>query len=185
MKQDKLMDALTDIGDDLLVMARTKRFPNPWRRWGRMAACLALVICLAALALPYLPMGCGSSTSQTESAAAPETAWDAATDEEAAEVEEAPAESEPAENEAAPRPETAGDGKLICHVVVNEVYYEIDESVTLPETGPEEPVEYLGEVSQSNDESLLGCEAYAATTDAPAEIYLKTPTGWYLARTTE
>lgn len=174
------MEALTDIGDDLLVMARTKRFPNPWRRWGRTAACLALVVCLAALALPYLPIGCGSSTSQTESAAAPETAWDVTTDEEAAEVEETPAESEPMENEHAPRPETAGDGKLICHVVVNEVYYEIDESVTLPDTGPEKYGSYLGEVSQSNDEALIGCKAYEGST--PAEIYLQTPTGWYLAR---
>ena len=59
MKQEKLFTALADVGDDLLDMAQNKRFVNPWKRWGKIAACLAVVICLTALALPYFPMGCG------------------------------------------------------------------------------------------------------------------------------
>ena len=46
MKQEKLFTALADVGDDLLDMAQNKRFVNPWKRWGRIAACLAVVIAL-------------------------------------------------------------------------------------------------------------------------------------------
>lgn len=169
------MEALTDIGDDLLEMAGTRRFVNPWRRWGRTAACLALVVCLAALALPYLPMGCGSSTSTSESAEAPELSQDMAAEE------SAPAESEPMENETAPPPEATEDSAATGYVVVNDVYYEVDDTVTFPADGPAEYGSYLGEVSQSDNGTLIGCKAYEGET--PAEIYLQTPDGWYLART--
>lgn len=65
MKQDreeKLLRALNDVGDDLVTRAGDCRYaPNPWKRWGAIAASLALVISLTALALPYFPMGCSSS----------------------------------------------------------------------------------------------------------------------------
>ena len=52
MKQEKLFRALADIGDDLLIMAQTRVFINPWKRWGKLAACIALVLCLGIVALP-------------------------------------------------------------------------------------------------------------------------------------
>lgn len=63
MKQEeKLLRALTDVGDDLIARADDCRFGvSPWKRWGSLAASLALVVSLTALALPYLPMGCGSA----------------------------------------------------------------------------------------------------------------------------
>lgn len=62
-RQEKLLRALNDVGDDLVAMARERRFGvSPWRRWGALAASLALVVSLTALALPYFPMGCGSSS---------------------------------------------------------------------------------------------------------------------------
>ena len=63
MKQEeKLLRALTEVGDDLIARADSCRYgPNPWKRWGSLAASLALVVSLTALALPYLPMGCGSA----------------------------------------------------------------------------------------------------------------------------
>lgn len=60
MKQEKLFEALCNIGDDLILLAQNKRYINHWRRWGRTAACLALVLCLTVLALPYFPIGCGA-----------------------------------------------------------------------------------------------------------------------------
>lgn len=63
MKQEeKLLRALGDVGDDLIARADSCRYGlNPWKRWGSLAASLALVVSLTALALPYLPMGCGSA----------------------------------------------------------------------------------------------------------------------------
>lgn len=61
-REEALLRALNDVGDDLIAMAGQRRFSaSPWRRWGALAASLALVVSLTALALPYLPMGCGSS----------------------------------------------------------------------------------------------------------------------------
>lgn len=54
MNKETLFQALSDVGDDLLDMAENKRFVNPWRKWGQMAAVLAVVVCLGALAAPYL-----------------------------------------------------------------------------------------------------------------------------------
>lgn len=63
-KQEKLLRALNDVGDDLVTGAEDCRYaPNPWKRWGAIAASLALVISLTALALPYFPMGCGAADS--------------------------------------------------------------------------------------------------------------------------
>lgn len=63
MKQEeKLLRALGDVGDDLIIRADGCRYgPNPWKRWGSVAASLALVLSLTALALPYFPIGCGSA----------------------------------------------------------------------------------------------------------------------------
>lgn len=62
MNAEKLFSALGDVGEDLLQMAEQRRFVNPWRRWGVLAACFALVVSFSVLALPYFPMGCGASS---------------------------------------------------------------------------------------------------------------------------
>ena len=69
MKKEDLLRALGDVGEDLLHMAEHKKFYNQWKRWASIAACLALVVSLSVLALPYFPMGCGSSAEKTEAAA--------------------------------------------------------------------------------------------------------------------
>lgn len=67
-KQEKLLCALNDVGDDLVTKAADCRYaPSPWKRWGAVAASLALVISLTALALPYFPIGCKSANDMAES----------------------------------------------------------------------------------------------------------------------
>lgn len=208
MKQDKIMDALTDIGDDLLLMAHTRRFVNHWRRWLRTAVCLALVICLTALALPYLPIGCGSSSSgnTTETAMPPEAAQDAVVEEAPAEAEEipetedavseetAPEDTDPAEGEA-PKQNDNGTAQALCQLVVRSTIYYLDESVVLPGETPANLGEYIGDVTAADDAALVGCKANAVSYTAwysshsvdgqsvPAEIYVNGPDGWVYART--
>lgn len=61
MKKEQLFEALSEVGDDLVLMAEKMRFVSPWRKWAQTAAILAVVVCFGVLALPYFPMGCGSS----------------------------------------------------------------------------------------------------------------------------
>ena len=52
-RRENMLDAIGEVGSDLIVQAETKRFaPGPLRRWGGLAAALVLVIGLTALALP-------------------------------------------------------------------------------------------------------------------------------------
>lgn len=54
-RRENMLDAIGEVGSDLIVQAETKRFaPGPLRRWGGLAAALVLVIGLTALALPWL-----------------------------------------------------------------------------------------------------------------------------------
>ena len=75
MRQERLLEALSYIGDDLLWMAEHSQFANPWKKWGSLAACLALVLSLTVLALPYFPIGCGAAEG-----ALPEEIWEEALD---------------------------------------------------------------------------------------------------------
>ena len=60
--KETLFHAIGDVGDDLIHMAETRTFhSSPWRRWASLAACLALVLCVSAIALPYFPKGCGAA----------------------------------------------------------------------------------------------------------------------------
>lgn len=108
MKKEFLFRALGDVGDDLLHMAEHKKFPNQWKKWVSLAACLVLVVSLSVLVLPYFPMGCGaSSESAAPEAEAPAATENAAPEEEEAAAEEAPAEEAPAAEEEAPAEEEA------------------------------------------------------------------------------
>ena len=109
-KQERLFRALGDVGSDLIDMAEKQTFaPSHWRKWGSLAACLAVILCLSVLALPYFPKGCGSGKSSStvnESTSAADMAQDTVAEAEA-EVTEEPAEEIPAEEPGAPARPTA------------------------------------------------------------------------------
>ena len=70
-EKETLFRAIGDVGGDLIHMAETRTFhSSPWRRCGALAACLALVLCVSAIALPYFPRGCGAATETAASPAA-------------------------------------------------------------------------------------------------------------------
>lgn len=75
-RRENMLDAIGEVGSDLIVQAETRRFaPGPLRRWGGLAAALVLVIGLTALALPWLQSDDETSNalSSTESDAAVST----------------------------------------------------------------------------------------------------------------
>lgn len=83
-RREHLMDAIGEVGSDLIFEAETKRFaPGPLRRWGSLAAALVLVAGLTALVLPWFQTG-----DTTHEAASSQTA-----------AEEAPVEEEPTPTE--------------------------------------------------------------------------------------
>lgn len=62
MKPERLFRALSDVGEDLIARADApvEKQRVPWVRWAGLAACCALVVGLAALALPHLGFGAKS-----------------------------------------------------------------------------------------------------------------------------
>ena len=168
MKQEKLFEALCNIGDDLILMAQNKRYINHWKRWGRTAACLALVLCLTVLALPYFPMGCGTKEEAPAEAPA-ETPAETPAERPAETPAETPAEApaEEAEQEAAPQE--------VVTVWFADTAYEVQQIVE----APEDLGELLGQVQASDGRDLIGCNVYAAA--AHDEIYVETETGEYLS----
>ena len=169
MKQERILEALNDIGDDLLDMAQNRRFVNHWKRWGRTAACLALVICLTALALPYFPVGCGSSTETAAPEAAPEAP--AAVEKQEIPMEEAPAEECMPEAEEAP----AADVTEVITVWMGGIGYEIQPGVR---EVPEDLGKELGMVEKSDGRPLDGCKVFAALESGG--IYVEVPEGYLL-----
>lgn len=173
MKQEKLFEALCGIGDDLLLMAQDKRYINHWRRWGRTAACLALVLCLTVFALPYFPMGCGAAKEAPAESSAIPAETPAETPAEA--PAERPAE-ESAEEESGVKEEAKEDQmpEEVVTVWFADVAYEIQQTVEKPaDLG-----ELLGHVQASDGRDLAGCKVYASET--PERIYVETETGEYL-----
>ena len=71
-RRERFLDAIGEVGSDLIFDAETKRFaPGPLRRWGGLAAALVLVAGLTVLALPWLqtdstPQEAASSDTATE-----------------------------------------------------------------------------------------------------------------------
>lgn len=115
MKQsaERLFRAIGYVGDDLIARAdkpvtSSPAAPGAWRRWAALAACCALVIGMAAYALPHL--GLGAKSGATESAmeyavtteAAPRMEAAAEQKVESAEAESAEAPTEEAAEECAP-----------------------------------------------------------------------------------
>lgn len=205
MKKEFLFRALGDVGDDLLHMAEHKKFSSPWKKWGALAACLALIVSLSALALPYFPMGCGSSNaneSASSDTAMPEMNEESSVVEAETPAEEAPAEVEsPTGEEAAVEDSVeAGEPELdqaagTTRVTVCSTVYYIKIGVTLDGQKPGNVGEYLADVTDSNDEALIGCPVYAVmyTTwysnyavdgqSVPQDIYIDGPDGWLYATT--
>ena len=203
MNKEMLFEALSDVGDDLLVMAENKRFVSPWRKWSQMAAVLAVVICLGALAVPYLT---GDGTAETTSAPMEKT--ETATEEYCEHEEEAFVtdttendyaeimESEPQETEEVVLESTVGQGekrkddgvrrytKILCR---GTYFYleDMSEDMGVPPLGEE-----LGAITGSEDLSLNGCRVFTvpystwftnhAVNGEPVtqEIYVQTMSGY-------
>lgn len=166
MKHEKLFEALTNIGDDLLLMAENMRFPNPWRRWGKLAACIALVLCLGIAALPYFPIGCGAAE---ESAVTTETA-------EA--VTESTVKEECVEEETAA--EEAEDAKEAVTIWLAGKAYELQPGVL---EQPGDLGEELGLVEESDGRDLSGCVVYAVQDSD--DVYVLAPEGYFYAKYVE
>ena len=173
MKQEKLFRALSDVGDDLLMMAQNRRFANPWKRWGTLAACIALVLCLGMVALPYFPVGCGSSMAPAEMAPAEtpaETPAEAPAVTEEASVEETPALDAEAQEEA------KGESGLqeVITVWFEDEAYEVGSTCEFPADLGEE----LGVVQASDGRDLTGNRVFAALD--LGGIYVEIEEGIYL-----
>ncbi len=168
MNKEQLFRALTEIGDDLLLAAQTKRFVNPWKRWGKLAACIALVLCLGVVALPYFPVGCGAV--EQAPAALVETPEETPAETPA----EAPAMEETAEEECAPLEEPKDAPQEVVTVWVNDVAYELTVQIEWPEDLGEE----LGVVKTCDGRDLIGCKVFAVPDSE--DIYVEVSEGVYL-----
>lgn len=176
MKQEKLFQSLADIGDDLLMMAQNRTFLNPWKRWGKLAACIALVLCLGIVALPYFPMGCGSSMEMAPTEIPAQTPAETPAERPA---EEAPAEEEAVEQESAaeaPKEETQQD--QAPEEVVTVWFADVSYEVLYQAEVPEDLGELLGEVQASDGRDLSGHRVFAAS-DAD-HIYIEIGEDIYL-----
>lgn len=66
-RREKLMDAIGEVGSDLIFQAETKRFaPSALRRWGGLAAAVVIVAGLTLAALPWLQSGNQQPAAQTQ-----------------------------------------------------------------------------------------------------------------------
>jgi len=179
VRHETLIRALTDIGDDLLLMAQTRTFVNPWKRWGKLAACVALMICLTAISLPYFPVGCGAAEqapAAEEEAPATEIPAEEAVEEEAP-TEEAPMEEMPEQEEA---PAEEPDIQEVVSVFFEGNRYELQSGVV---EAPEDLGEELGVVEASDGRNLTNCRIYAVLDSE--DIYVETPEGLMYAKLTE
>lgn len=203
MKKEDLLRALGDVGEDLLHMAEHKKFYNQWKRWASLAACLALVVSLSVLALPYFPIGCGASVKKSEAEAPMESpTMDCVVEESAVEdykykTEEAPMEEEILEEEAPAEVQNEAAGtkaKQVPQFVVCGTWYYVRSEVTITEE-PGELGDYLGQITEADDESLVGCAVYKELYSAEfsnyavdgqivtQNVYVKTADGWLYAMT--
>ena len=173
MKQEKIFHALNDVGDDLVVMAQTMRFVNPWKRWGKLAACIALVLCLGVFALPYFPMGCGAAKetapAETPAECPAEPPEETPAEAPAEEPAEAPTETE--EEKFSPEEENQETENIdeVVTVWVSDVSYEICGQVE----APADLGEVIGTVQASVGRDLTGCTVFAAAEDGAIYIQIE------------
>lgn len=213
MKMEYLFRALNDVGDDLIHMAEYRKFPNQWKKWVSLAACLVLIVSLSAVVLPYFPMGCGASMQKEEMAA---TEAPAAMEEKAeAPAEEAPATKEesvmeeestaeePEEEEAAEEAtdekagalDTLPNSQSVRRFTVCSTIYYLNDRIGLIGEEPKELGDYLGDVTDADDPDLIGCPVYAEAYSAwfsnhavdgqpvTQNVFVATPDGWLVAST--
>ncbi len=169
MKEEKLFRAIGDVGGDLIDMAEKATFaPSRWRRWGSVAACLAVLAGLAALALPYVT-GSGDEDS-TEVVL--EAKLGAAREEFAADTTEAPAEAESAEEESA---EAESDGAVKAGLTDKDGLIDKDgiDASSSREQLIFDGVIYYVEALYSDEEAMTQLGAYLGTVeDADEEAYI-------------
>ena len=163
-----------------------------WRQWGVWAACAALVLCLTAVALPYLQSmktaaeagmdGYGMTEADYEKADAVVEECEPA---ERLQLDETPAESEPPDAEDAMPEEdwvgmTAEDSTLLFD---GQLYAVTDHAETPVE---ELKGEYLGVVEDASNEDWIGCAVYACREETPDDILVELPDGYlYCTQQTE
>ena len=191
-RQERLFRAIGDVGADLIDMAEKQTFaPSRWRKWGSLAACLAVILCLGVLAMPYFPKGCGSGSKGTAAPGASVTVED-------------PAAAEPAEEEAVETPQeepgptedAAPEPVVRTRFVFRYTYYYLTDQEPSPLDNPPSVLgELLGEVEACDDPSLVGCPVYRYlnTTEfdnhsvngltVPQEVWVETEEGYRFAVT--
>lgn len=193
-REEKLFRAIGEVGGDLIDMAEKRVFtPSRWRRWGSIAACLAVILCLSTLALPYFPMGCGSSAPNQNTSSDENLAVSADT----APADTAPEEVDPADSGTTEEsPETPGIGTEETDgveagrtkeqlVFLNTVYY--PEALYSAEEARGYLSDYLGTVTDADQASLIGAPVYLKSgssvrqdgdTGVPLEIFVETGDGY-------
>ena len=199
-KKEAFFRVIGGVGDDLIARAEqpVSKKNTVWLRWTAMAACCALVACIAAFA--HLTFGQSKSTDsvanmkqsamQAESfsveSSAPESA-EAVEEEAAIAADEAPMETEQPEEAPMEAPAEAASeedshsfmkGALFdapSFTFAGIQYMQAEEADAEPQPG-----ELLGRVEESDSEALTGCEIYACESFDPAVRVLLLLDGEYL-----
>lgn len=192
-KKEALFRAIGGVGDDLIARAEqpVSKKNTVWLRWTALAACCALVACIAAFA--HLTFGQSKSTDsvanmnqsamQAESfsveSSAPESA-EAVEEEAAIAADEAPMEAPAVTAEAASEEDSRGFMKGALFEAPSFTFAGI-QYVQAGDDGAEpQPGELLGRVEESDSEALTGCEIYACESFDPADRVLLLLDGEYL-----
>lgn len=199
-KKEAFFRAIGGVGDDLIARAEqpVSKKNTVWLRWTAMAACCALVACIAAFA--HLTSEQSKSTDsvanmnqsamQAESfsveSSAPESA-EAVEEETAIAADEAPMETEQPEEAPMEAPAEAASEED-SHSFMKGALFDAPsftfagiQYVQAGDDGAEpQPGELLGRVEESDAESLTGCEIYACESFDPADRVLLLLDGEYL-----
>ena len=188
-KKEALFRAIGGVGDELIARAEqpVSKKNTVWLRWTALAACCALVACIAAFA--HLTFGQSKSTDsvanmkqsamQAESfsveSSAPESA-EAVEEETAIAADEAPMEAPAGAAEEDSHSFMKGalfDAPSFTFAGIQ--YVQAEEADAEPQPG-----ELLGRVEESDSEALTGCEIYACESFDPADRVLLLLDGEYL-----
>lgn len=198
-KKEAFFRAIGGVGDDLIARAEqpVSKKNTVWLRWTAMAACCALVACIAAFAHLTFEQSkptdsvanMNQSAMQAESfsveSSAPESA-EAVEEETAIAADEAPMETEQPEEAPMEAPEGAAEEN--SHSFMKGALFDAPsftfagiQYVQAGDDGAEpQPGELLGRVEESDSESLTGCEIYACEGFDPADRVLLLLDGEYL-----